>query len=46
MTLSRGHLNAALSLTTAATMGLLVTAAALAVAARRLASFSIRGEPA
>jgi hypothetical protein len=27
MTLSRGHLNAALSLPTAATMGLLVTAA-------------------
>jgi ABC-2 type transport system permease protein len=39
-------LNAALSLPTAAIMGLLVTAAALAVAARRLASFSIRGEPA
>jgi ABC-2 type transport system permease protein len=39
-------LNAALSLPTAVVMGLLVTAAALVVAARRLASFSIRGEPA
>ncbi len=39
-------LNAALSLSTAVVMGLLVTAAALIVAARRLASFSIKGEPA
>jgi len=46
MTLSRGHLNAAPSLPTVAIMRLLVTAAALAVAARRLASFSIRGEAA
>jgi ABC-2 type transport system permease protein len=39
-------LNAALSLPTAVTMGLIVTAAALVIAARRLASFSIKGEPA
>ena len=39
-------LNAALSLPTAVIMGLLVTAAALVVAVRRLASFSIKGEPA
>lgn len=39
-------LNAALSLSTAVVMGLLVTAAALVVASRRLASFSIKGEPA
>ena len=39
-------LNAALSPSTAVVLGLLVTAAALVVAARRLASFSIKGEPA
>ena len=39
-------LNAALSLSTAVVMGLLVTAAALVIAARRLASFSLKGEPA
>jgi len=39
-------LNAALSLTTAVVAGLLVTAAALVVAVRRLASFSLKGEPA
>ena len=39
-------LNAALGLSTAVIMGLLVTAVALVIAARRLASFSIKGEPA
>jgi len=39
-------LNAALSLPTAVILGALVTAAALAVAVRRLASFSLKGEPA
>src|SRR6266566_1322714 len=39
-------LNAALSLSTAVVMGLLVTAAALVIAVRRLASFSLKGEPA
>ena len=39
-------LNAALGLPTAVILGALVTAAALAVAVRRLASFSLRGEPA
>jgi ABC-2 type transport system permease protein len=39
-------LNASLSLATAVTGGLLVTAAALVIAARRLASFSLKGEPA
>ena len=39
-------LNAALGLPTAVILGALVTAAALAVAVRRLASFSLKGEPA
>jgi len=39
-------LNAALGLPTAVVMGLLATAAALVIAARRLASFSIKGETA
>ena len=39
-------LNAALGLPTAVILGALVTAAALVVAVRRLASFSLRGEPA
>jgi ABC-2 type transport system permease protein len=39
-------LNAALSLPTAGVLGLVVTAAALVIAARRLASFTIKGEPA
>jgi ABC-2 type transport system permease protein len=39
-------LNAALSLSTAIGLGLAVTAVSLVVAARRLASFSIKGEPA
>ena len=39
-------LNAALSLPTAVILGALVTAAALVVAVRRLASFSLKGEPA
>jgi hypothetical protein len=39
-------LNAALSLSTAVVAGLLVTAAALVIAVRRLASFSLKGEPA
>jgi ABC-2 type transport system permease protein len=39
-------LGAALTLSTAVVMGLLVTVVALVVAARRLASFSLRGEPA
>jgi ABC-2 type transport system permease protein len=39
-------LNAALGLSTAVVMGLVVTAVALVIAARRLASFSIKGEPA
>jgi ABC-2 type transport system permease protein len=39
-------MNASLSLATAVTGGLLVTAAALVIAARRLASFSLKGEPA
>jgi ABC-2 type transport system permease protein len=39
-------LNAALSLPTAVVLGLLVTAVALVIAARRLASFTIKGEPA
>jgi ABC-2 type transport system permease protein len=39
-------LNAALSLPTAVVMGLVVTAAALVIAARRLTSFTIKGEPA
>ena len=37
-------LNAALSLTTAVVMGVIVTAAALAVASRRLLSFSVKGD--
>jgi ABC-2 type transport system permease protein len=46
---SIGHdpgLNAALGLATAVILGALVTAAALVVAVRRLASFSLKGEPA
>jgi ABC-2 type transport system permease protein len=39
-------LNAALGLSTAVVAGLLVTATALVVAVRRLASFSLKGEPA
>jgi ABC-2 type transport system permease protein len=39
-------LNAALHLPTAVILGALVTAAALVVAVRRLASFSLKGEPA
>jgi ABC-2 type transport system permease protein len=39
-------LNAALSLATAVILGAAVTAAALVVAVRRLASFSLKGEPA
>ena len=39
-------LNAALGLSTAVVAGLLVTAAALVIAVRRLASFSLKGEPA
>ena len=39
-------LNAALSLPTAVILGAVVTAAALAVAVSRLASFSLKGEPA
>ena len=39
-------LNAALRLPTAVILGAVVTAAALAVAVRRLASFSLKGEPA
>jgi ABC-2 type transport system permease protein len=39
-------LNAALRLPTAVTLGALVTAGALVVAVRRLASFSLKGEPA
>jgi ABC-2 type transport system permease protein len=39
-------LNAALSLSTAVVAGLLVTAVALVIAVRRLASFSLKGEPA
>jgi ABC-2 type transport system permease protein len=39
-------LNAALGLPTAVILGALVTAAALVVAVRRLASFSLKGEPA
>jgi ABC-2 type transport system permease protein len=39
-------LNAALGLATAVILGALVTAAALVVAVRRLASFSLKGEPA
>lgn len=39
-------LNAALTLSTAVVMGALVTAVALVIAARRLASFSLKGEPA
>jgi len=39
-------LNAALSLATAVILGAVVTAAALAVAVSRLASFSLKGEPA
>ena len=39
-------LNAALSLPTAVILGAIVTAAALVVAVRRLASFSLKGEPA
>jgi ABC-2 type transport system permease protein len=39
-------LNAALTLGTSTGMGLAVTAAALIIAARRLASFSLKGEPA
>ncbi|HSS92170.1 MAG TPA: ABC transporter permease [Streptosporangiaceae bacterium] len=39
-------LNAALGLPTALTLGVLVTVAALVVAVRRLASFSLKGEPA
>ena len=39
-------LNAALTLGTSIGMGLAVTAAALIIAARRLASFSLKGEPA
>lgn len=39
-------LNAALTLTTAVSMGLAVTAAALVIAGRRLASFALKGEPA
>ncbi len=46
---SIGHfsgLNAALSMPTAVGMGLAVTAITLVIAARRLASFTIKGEPA
>jgi ABC-2 type transport system permease protein len=39
-------LNAALGVATAVILGALVTAAALVVAVRRLASFSLKGEPA
>ena len=39
-------LNAALRLPTALTLGILVTVGALVVAVRRLASFSLKGEPA
>jgi hypothetical protein len=39
-------LNAALGLSTAVAAGLLVTVAALVIAVRRLASFSLKGEPA
>jgi ABC-2 type transport system permease protein len=39
-------LNAALSLPTAVTLGAVVTAAALVIAVRGLASFSLKGEPA
>src|SRR5215469_3082338 len=39
-------LNAALGLTTAVILGAIVTAGALAVAVNRLASFSLKGEPA
>ena len=38
-------LNAALGLFTALTLGILVTLGALVVAVRRLASFSLKGEP-
>jgi ABC-2 type transport system permease protein len=38
-------LNATLSLTTALVMGIIVTVAALVVASRRLALFSLRGDP-
>src|SRR6516162_8246209 len=39
-------LNAALRLPTALTLGVIVTAAALVIGVRRLASFSLKGEPA